>query len=111
MDKYILNEMYPLSSGFGTEDRKTIIELTKDNFPNLDEKTRRDMVIYIEKTREEINDYFFKRYDYKNDANSATVNTLLQKNGHEWIKQNYPWMNEDNIQSSASEGMYFGWHG
>ena len=107
MDEHILNILYHFTSGFGVMHRKTILELAKEHFPDLDEEMQNNISIYLVKVRKDITNYFFERYNYKNDSE----NSILQKDGLVWIKQNYSWMNEDNIKSSIGEGMYFGWHG
>ena len=51
--------------------------------------------------------YLEDNYDYKNEG----TNVELQYKGEQWIKENYCWMNSENIKRAVSQGMYYAWHG
>ena len=98
MNEEILNTIYSASLEFGENFHKSILEIDE-------EKT--STAYYIEKTRDSIERYFCNQYDCKNE----NVDSELRKQGEKWIKDNYPWLNSENVNRALSQGMYYAWRG
>lgn len=107
MHEYILNKVYSASLEFGENWRRPIVEIVGELYPQMSETDKTEIAIYVAQTRESIEKYFWDRYDYKNDS----VNSKLQSMGKQWVKEQYPWMNDDNINHAISQAMYYAWHG
>jgi len=48
-------------------------------------------------------------------TNTITRTKRLIKNysqqGKQWIENKYCWMNSENVNRAAAQGMYYAWHG
>lgn len=107
MNKELLNLIYHASMGFGKDFGKPVIELIEELCPELPNGRKETLATTIEQTKKAIEQYFFDSYDRK----SEEANQTLQEQGKQWIKEQYPWMEEDNVNRAANQGMYFAWHG
>ncbi len=107
MNEEILNSVYNASLEFGENSHKPIIEIIEELYPNISVNEKIFIAAYIEQTRDDIEKYFYDRYDYKNE----TANKDLYEQGKQWIKETYTWMNRKNTNRAAAQGMYYAWHG
>ena len=107
MDEQILNTVYSSSLEFGKNFHRPIIEIIEELYPDISNDEKISIVSYIEQTRNDIENYFYSNYDYK----SEDANKELQHRGKQWIKNKYHWMNTENINRSANQGMYYAWRG
>lgn len=107
MNEDMLNSLFAKSLEWGDNAAKPIIEVATELFPHLLGAPLTEMSSYIKTVKTQIRDYFYDRYDYKDDKK----NSCLQKEGYEWIKANYQWMSSENITRAISQGMYYAWHG
>ena len=106
-DLNVLNEIYAKSLEFGDNICTPVGEIVKKLYPNISNEDKINLADYIEQTKDSIEKYFYDNYDYKNEG----VNAELQYKGEQWIKENYCWMNNENIKRAVSQGMYYAWHG
>lgn len=107
MDEQILNTVYSASLEFGENFHRPIIEIIEEFYSDISNDEKISIASYIEQIRNDIENYFYSNYDYKNE----TANMELQHHGKQWIKNKYHWMNIENINRSVSQGMYYAWHG
>lgn len=103
----VLNEIYAKSLEFGDNICTPVDEIVKNLYPNISNEDKINLADYIEQTKDSIEKYFYDNYDYKNEG----TNVELQYKGEQWIKENYCWMNSENIKRAVSQGMYYAWHG
>ena len=69
--------------------------------------TKKPLLPIISHKRERHRELFYDKYDYKNE----TANKELQHQGKQWIENKYCWMNSENVNRAAAQGMYYAWHG
>lgn len=107
MNEELLNIIYYASMEFGKDFGKPLIELIEELYPELPHEQKDALATSIEQTKRAVEQYFFDSYDTKNEE----ANQTLQERGKQWIKEQYPWMDEENVNRAAGQGMYFAWHG
>jgi hypothetical protein len=100
--KDIINTIYSASLEFGKNWWRPIDELAHEQYPLLPVNEVNDIVAYLYNVRKEIFEFVEKLY-YLKDAN-------LVKKTEEFIKINYSWMNEKNMNRSIGQGQYYAWH-
>ena len=83
------------------------LHLHEDSIPDISNDEKTLIATCIEHTRDEIVRYFSNNFDIKNEQ----ANKELQYQGKEWIKDRLRWMNSENVNRSASLGMYYSRHG
>ena len=103
----VLNEIYAKSLEFGDNICTPVGEIVKNLYPDISNEDKINLADYIEQTKDSIEKYFYDNYDYKNEG----TNVELQYKGELWIKENYCWMNSENIKRAVVRGMYYAWHG
>ena len=103
----ILNEIYAKSLEFGDNICIPAGEIVKNLYPDISNEDKIRIADYIEQTKDSIEKYFYENYDYKNEG----ANAELQYKGEQWVKENYCWMNSENIKRAVIRGMYYAWHG
>lgn len=103
MNEDMLNSLFAKSLEWGDNAGRPIIEVATELFPHWEGASLKEMSIYIKTVKTQIRNYFYDRYDCKN----GKKNSCLQKEGYEWIKANYQWMNNENITRAISQGMYY----
>lgn len=107
MNEEILNMVYSASLEFGEHFHRPVIEIVEELYPRIDSDEKTSIAEYIEQTRDTIEQYFYDGYDCGNE----NANKELQRRGKQWIKNKYSWMNCENVDRAASQGMYYAWHG
>ena len=107
MNEEILNTIYSASLEFGENFHKSILEIVEELYPYISDEEKTSTANYIEQTRDSIERYFCNQYDCKN----KNVDSELRKQGEKWIKDNYPWLNSENVNRALSQGMYYAWRG
>lgn len=103
----VLNEIYAKFLEVGDNLCSPVGEIVKNLYSDILNEDKIRLADYIEQTKDSIEKYFYENYDYKNEG----VNAELQYKGEQWIKENYCWMNSENIKRAVSRGMYYAWHG
>lgn len=100
-----LNKLYAsFSKEYASSSIKKILE---EQYPELHKAEAAKLADYITLAKDEIEDYFYERYNYKNGA----ANQKLLIEGSKWVRKKYPWMNEENFLNTANRAMYYAWHG
>ena len=107
MNEEILNTIYSASLEFGENFHKSILEIVEELYPYISDEEKTSTANYIEQTRDSIERYFCNQYDCKNE----NLDSELRKQGEKWIKDNYPWLNSENVNRALSQGMYYAWRG
>jgi len=101
-----LNLLYDKSLEFGKHWLRPLVEWARELWPQRDIEKQTEISQYIEKVRDEINEYIYDKYD-----RSVDKLTVSDENVKTWIRKNYPWMSEENISHAYSQGMYYAWRG
>ena len=83
MDEQILNTVYSSSLEFGKNFHRPIIEIIEELYPDISNDEKISIVSYIEQTRNDIENYFYSNYDYKNED----ANKELQHRKHQSFRQ------------------------
>ena len=103
----LLNQLYRLSLEFGSNWRRPVEEIVQEVSPERSEAEKAELSDYIRETRGRIEQYFSERYE---DTSAGKI-TALQTQGAIWIHQEFPWMEEANINHGISQAIYYAWHG
>ena len=82
MNEEILNTVYSASLEFGENFHKPIIDIVAELYPYIPDDEKTAIADYIGQTRDAIEQYFYDKYDYKNE----TANKELQHQGKQWIE-------------------------
>lgn len=107
MNEEILNKVYSASLEFGENFHKPIIDIVAELYPYIPDDEKTAIADYVGQTRDAIEQYFYDKYDYKNEK----ANKELQHQGKQWIENKYCWMNSENVNRAVAQGMYYAWHG
>lgn len=103
----VRNRIYELSLEFGQNWRRPVLTIVQEIVPSLsiDEQTK--ISAYIEETRGRIETFVSERYtdDQPNKISE------LQRQAKEWIRVEFPWMQEKTILHAISQAIYYAWHG
>ena len=101
-----MNLLYSKALEFGEHWLRPLIEWAQELWSDWDRERQIEISEYVKTVRSEINEYIASQYNYKIGALSVP-----DENVKKWIKQNYPWMTEENIIRGFSQGMYYAWRG
>lgn len=103
----LLNQLYRLSLAFGSNWRRPVEEIVQEVSPEQSDAEASELSDYIRETRGRIEQFFSERYE---DASTEKI-AALQQQGAIWIHQEFPWMEEANINRGISQAIYYAWHG
>ncbi|QVK18143.1 hypothetical protein KHQ81_00005 [Mycoplasmatota bacterium] len=106
----ILNIIFNESLEWGRKRMRPINELTIKKFPKLNSNDITKISKYIESARNDIFGQIEKNY-LINLNNLKEIETYIKKEAEFHIKNNYPWMNSENIKRVINQGFYYAWHG
>lgn len=104
----IFNIVFNESLEWGSKWMRPINELTIKKFPELNSNDIAKISIYIESVRNGIFGQIEKNY-LININNLKESENYIKAELH--IKNNYPWMNSENIKRVINQGFYYAWHG
>lgn len=86
---------------------RPILEVINELYPNMSDREKAGIADYLKRVKDDIEDYFYYKYDHNNEAN----NSMLQKNGVGYFREKYPWISKENLIHTITRAMYYAWHG
>jgi hypothetical protein len=102
-----LNVLYDAALEFGENFRRPVVELAAERLPLLPTDVRSELADLVERTRTEVELHIEGEYARYGDAWPDEAKVAV----HDWITDQYPWMDERNVSHAISQGVYFAWHG
>jgi len=106
-DPDVLNRVYELSLEFGKNWRRPVLTIVQEVSPNWGIEKQKRISAYIEKTRSRVETYISERYV----SDQSEMISALQRQGEDWMKAEFPWMNAETILHGINQAIYYAWHG
>lgn len=101
INSVIYNRIYALSLEWGSNWRKPINKIVKEEYPSLTDEQQEQISSYIENTRAEIEHHVYDLYCSTNGI--GPIAEVVS----DWIQNNYSWMNHENISHATSQAIYY----
>jgi hypothetical protein len=108
-EELILNHGYKLALEFGKDWLQPDNERLRKKYPNLSNKDLVKINAHVERLRSEASEFIYQRLEELTNDRKKISEKDLKIELNDWMINNHPWVSNENVKRTLTQGIYFAW--